>query len=435
LIGAGLNNYKKETFMENLQKLVPFFQQLLQEWYELTMHNQEYAICLAVSVWLLTAIFYSIRIGFLKRQVAQMAAARLATQTGLDEANGQLQTLQQQLTEATEKTLAAEQAAQAETERANGINARLNDSNQQLVGSLSNLVASFELNQPNLPSADSANLLTEYAAILARVVERFQNEQQAKTQLQLSFHAESAKLADKDILIDSLQSRLDNQTQQLAKLELANEEYQVALRQLELDKQNLNAALQQQRQAQPVQVVGTEKPTVQVVPPVIEPVVASPVSQVAAVDLSTPALNTTTVKPVEVSQPVVDVKPAPSMPAEPVAVSAPKTETKPAVAAKATKPKPAKAESGKLKGLFGRAMDKIAKMDQTLGFEANPKPTMADDDQESVPEVLEKPEQAIEAVASNVTQTVEDVVVEAKAELVKKEKKLSGMLGKLKFKK
>lgn len=420
--------------MEYLQKLVPFFQELLKQWYDLTLHNQEYAISLAVSVWLVTAIFYSIRIGFLKRHATQLAVGKHTLQTQLDETNSQLQTLQQQLAEAAQQVQAAEQATQAETERADGILQNLNNSNQQLASSLANLVTSFELNQPNLPVADSANLLTEYNAILGRVVERFQNEQQAKTQLQLSMHAETAKLAEKDVLIDSLQSRLDNQTQQLAKLELANEEYQTALRQLEIDKQNLNAALQQ-RQSESVRVVEVEKSVPQVTAPAspvvesprVEPVVA--VSVAPVVETAVPAVASPVAKAVEIPEPVVEVKPAPVVQTAPATA---KAETKPAIPAK---PKPEKADSGKLKGIFGRAMEKISKMDEKLGFESNPKPSLMDEAEDNVSEVLEKTEQAIETVAANVSKAVEEVVVETKAEPAKKDNKLSGMFGKLKFKK
>ena len=412
--------------MENLQKLVPFFQELLQQWYELTLHNQEYAICLAVSVWLLTAIFYSIRIGFLKRHASQLAVARNAVQASLDEANLQLQALQHQLAEAAEKTLAAEQAVQTETDRANGIMARLNESNQQLAGSLANLVASFELNQPNLPNADAGNLLAEYAAIVTRVVDRFQNEQQAKTQLQLSFHAESAKLAEKDLLIGSLQSRLDSQTQQLAKLELANEEYQVALRQLEIEKHNLTTAMQQQRPPEPVRTVEELKQPVYVAPQqVVEPFAAAVV--VPTVDVSVPEVIQPAAQVVEISAPIEKIPEPVAQPAPVIATKKP--EVKPVPAAK---PKPAKAEGGKLKGIFGRAMDKISKMDEKLGFEANPKPTIA----EELPEVdltIPAPvEQLVESIAPSIASTPIESVA---AETGKKENKISGMLGKLKFKK
>jgi hypothetical protein len=412
--------------MENLQKLVPFFQELLQQWYELTLHNQEYAICLAVSVWLLTAIFYSIRIGFLKRHASQLAVARNAVQASLDEANLQLQALQHQLTEAAEKTLAAEQAVQAETDRANGITARLNESNQQLAGSLANLVASFELNQPNLPNADAGNLLAEYAAIVTRVVDRFQNEQQAKTQLQLSFHAESAKLAEKDLLIGSLQSRLDSQTQQLAKLELANEEYQVALRQLEIEKQNLTTAMQQQRPPEPVRTVEELKQPVYVAPQqVVEPFAAAVV--VPAVDVSVPEVIQPAAQAVEISAPIEKISEPVAQPAPVIATK--KSEVKPVPAAK---PKPAKAEGGKLKGIFGRAMDKISKMDEKLGFEANPKPTIAEELPEADLATPAPVEQLVESIAPNIASAPIESVA---AETGKKENKVSGMLGKLKFKK
>ncbi|MCQ8102708.1 hypothetical protein NP590_01215, partial [Methylomonas sp. SURF-2] len=235
--------------METVQKLVPFFEELLQHWYQLTLHNREYAISLALSVWLLTAIFYSIRIGFLKRNIIQANQAKKQTQEGLEQANQQIEALRQQLAEAEEAKLAAEQTAQAESQRALGFESRLNGSKRLVADSLVNLVDCFELNLHNLPAADAENLLPEFEAVIARVAERFRGEQQAKTQLQLNLHAESAKLAEKDMLIASLENRLDTQTQQLVKLELAVEQYETAQKQLERDRQQQAIQLQQ-RQAE-----------------------------------------------------------------------------------------------------------------------------------------------------------------------------------------
>lgn len=332
--------------MENLQKLVPYFQALLQQWYELTLHNQEYAICLAVSVWLITAFFYSIRIGFLKRSSARILKAKNETQASLDEIKEQLQSLQQQYNEVNERMQQAVEKAEAESQR-------LQASNKQLADSLSRMVDGFELNQHNLPAAESGNLLTEYEAVVARVLERFQTEQQAKTQLQLSFHAETAKLAEKEMLVSSLQNRLDTQTQQLAKLELAIEHYEDAQRQLEADKQQL-AQDMQKRQDEVAQALALEKQNLAAI---------HSQAQVALVQN-----NPEPVKKPDISEKAVEI----SMP-EPEPVQA---EPKPqmpdlqAVVVDTKQPAETKAPldtGNKMKGLFGRALDKIAKMDEKMG--------------------------------------------------------------------
>lgn len=331
--------------MENLQKFAPLIQEQLQQWYDLTLHNQEYAAFLALSVWLLLAIFYSIRIGFLKRGHGKTIKAKQEIQASLEAAQAELQTLQQQLAETQAQTQAAEQKLEAESQRAVSLQQSLTASNQQLAGSLMTLVEAFELSHSNLPNAEAGNLLTEYQAIQARVVERFQNEQQAKTQLQLSFHAESAKLAEKEMLVSSLQHRLDTQTQQLAKLEMAIEQYEAAQLQLQADKEQM-ALEMSKRQAQAVKAAEPAPAKAEAFIPASAPVQPAAVApEPVAVKFEAPK--------------AAEIKPEQAAPAKP----------EPVVAAK-PQPAPAKAKAaggGKFKGLFGKAMDKISKMDEKFG--------------------------------------------------------------------
>ena len=388
--------------METLQKLVPYYQELLQNWYQLTLDNREYAICLAVSVWLLTAIFYSIRIGFLKRSNAKLLKDNTATQTSLDETKEQLQTLQQQYTEVNERMEQAVEKAETESQH-------LQASNKQLANSLATMVDCFELNQHNLPTAESENLLTEYEAVVARVLERFQTEQQAKTQLQLTFHAETAKLAEKEMLVSSLQNRLDTQTQQLAKLELAIEHYEDAQRQLEADKQQL-ANEMQKRQAEAAQLLELEKQNLiaahsqakavlaeQKSEPEPEPVVAESVQQ------------PDTFEEVEEQKPA-----APEVHPEPVQVVAKPQISEAPVAKAKPQPEKAKADAGKkMKGIFGRAMDKIAKMDEKMGSPAKEtvKPEQVMDQEDSTelsPAALETPDPVKPAVVADTKKLNQD---------------------------
>lgn len=331
--------------MEALQKLVPYYQELLQNWYQLTLDNREYAICLAVSVWLITAVFYSIRIGFLKRSNAKLLKDKTATQTSLDETKEELQTLQQQYTEANERMEQAVEKAETESQH-------LQASNNQLANSLATMVDCFELNQHNLPAAESENLLTEYEAVVARVLERFQTEQQAKTQLQLTFHAETAKLAEKEMLVSSLQNRLDTQTQQLAKLELAIEHYEDAQRQLEADKQQL-AKDMQTRQDEVAQALALEKQNLAAIHSQAQAVLVDNYAE----PVTNPDISK---KAVEINQPEpVKTEPKSPAPISPVSETSTKQPTE-------TKSQPD--DSGnKMKGLFGKAMDKIAKMDEKMG--------------------------------------------------------------------
>jgi myosin heavy subunit len=385
--------------METVQKLVPYFQELLQQWYELTLHNQEYAICLAVSVWLITAIFYSIRIGFLKRSNAKLLKDKTATQTSLDETKKELQTLQQQYTEANERMEQAVEKSAAESQR-------LQASNKQLANSLSSMVDCFELNQHNLPTAESENLLTEYEAVVARALERFQTEQQAKTQLQLSFHAETAKLAEKEMLVSSLQNRLDTQTQQLAKLELAIEHYEDAQRQLEADKQQL-AKDMQNRQDGVAQALALEKQNIAAIHSQAQAVLVDNYSET----VTNPDISEKAVEIIHPEPESVKTELQPPAPISPVS----ETSTKQPVENKS------QPDSGnKMKGLFGKAMDKIAKMDEKMGSSGK---VDAESDQSEVA--------AVQSVAEPVTKVESIEFAEAdKAKSSQRQglnEKLSGM--------
>ncbi|MDD2760408.1 MAG: hypothetical protein PHH11_08940 [Methylomonas sp.] len=398
--------------MENLQKLMPYFQDQLLQWYRLTLERPDYAVAVAFSVWLLMAVFYSIRIAFLKKDIAKLAKANADIQAGLDDAQKQNQTQQQQLTEVSEQLQNAVQLAEAEMQRANTAEQRLNASNQELAAGLANLVESFELTLHNLPSANSDNLIPEYQSVIGRVAERFKNEQQAKTQLQLSFHAESAKLAEKEMLITSLQHRLDSQTQQLAQMELAIEQYEAAQRQLQVDREQQLAEAMAKQQAETAKLAELKIKEQQA-----KQTQAAVVSIESAVEKTVPPVKPAEmpVKPVETA-PFIDSKPEP-IKARTVPVDKPAaTISTPVVATeKGTKA----AEDSKFKGLFGRAMEKFSKMDEKLG---SPRAVKVD----------HEPENAIEEVKAVEAEPIRVVQAEEKpAELKQEPKAAAGVAAKM----
>ncbi|MGY6274552.1 hypothetical protein [Methylomonas sp. MgM2] len=348
--------------MENLQRLMPYFQDQLSQWYQMTMERPDYAAAIAVSVWLLMAIFYSIRIGFLKKDIDKLTKLNTENQASLNSTQEQVQTLQQQLKEAATQTQSAVEKAEAESERASAIEQRLSAGNRELVASLAKLVECFELNVHNLPEANADNLLPEYQAIIGRVAERFQNEQKSKTELQLSFHAESAKLAEKEMLISSLQHRLDNQTQQLAHMELAIEQYESAQRQLEADREQQLTAAMAKQQAEAAKLAELKrqeqeakqaKPSASLLEQEVDPLSASvkPAEPVA-----TPAEN------------IPPGQPKPELGKPQAASEAKHFEGKAQPKAATAKPRE---EGRKFKGFFSKAMEKIAQMDEKLGTQTS----------------------------------------------------------------
>ncbi|MCL7419853.1 MAG: hypothetical protein M8364_02980 [Methylobacter sp.] len=205
-----------------MQANLPIIQDLLTQWYQLTLDNAVYAAALAASVWLLTALFYRIRIGLINRK--NRARAKEA-QDNIDAAQQQTQKLQEELTANTARMEESEIAANKATQRALDLERRITERNMQLTDSLQALTVSFNLDRQALAAGDDLDgesLWRQYSAALAQLTERLRTELQTKTDLQQACQAETAKLAEKETLLEALQARLNAQSQQLVQLEEHN---------------------------------------------------------------------------------------------------------------------------------------------------------------------------------------------------------------------
>jgi DNA repair exonuclease SbcCD ATPase subunit len=209
-----------------MQAYLPIIQDLLTQWYQFTLDNAVYAAALAASVWLLTALFYRIRIGLINRK--NRARAKEA-QDNIDAAQLQAQKLQEELTANTTRMEESEIAANKATQRALDLERRITERNVQLTDSLQALTVSFNLDRQALAAGDDPDgegLWRQYSAALAQLTERLRTELQTKADLQQACQAETAKLAEKETLLEALQSRLNAQSQQLAQLEEHNAQLQ-----------------------------------------------------------------------------------------------------------------------------------------------------------------------------------------------------------------
>jgi len=214
-----------------MQTYLPFIKAMLSEWYLLTLNNPLYAGALAASVWLLTALLYSIRIAAIKR--SKVAGEKAALKT-LNATQQQLQLSQEELAAAVEQAEKAQSAAQDETQRALALEQLIYQRNQQVAGTIQTLATSFDLGErPLLASEDvkAEPLWQQHDKVIMQLIERLRTEQQAKSELQQSCQAATAKLAEKESLLNALQSTLDNHTSQLSKLEQALEEQKSMLQQ------------------------------------------------------------------------------------------------------------------------------------------------------------------------------------------------------------
>ena len=224
-----------------------FFQNLLSDWYQFTLDNLDYAICLAVSVWLLTAIFYSIRIGFLNRRNRVNLAALSEAQKSLEAAQQQHKQLQEEIAANVLQLEQAKDANEQEAQRVAALQERISLLNKHLIEGIQTLAIHMEPGGQFIPATD--NLETEglwqhLSLSIKQLVERLRTEQQAKAELQQAYRAEAAKLAEKDQELGTLQARLDTQAQQFAQFELIIEEHKNQLKQQESAEQRLSETLQ-----------------------------------------------------------------------------------------------------------------------------------------------------------------------------------------------
>ncbi|MGZ8907836.1 MAG: hypothetical protein ACXW1U_19195, partial [Methylobacter sp.] len=135
-----------------MQTYLPLIEDLLFNWYLFTLSNPLYAAVLAITVWLLTAMFYSIRIAAIKRK---KAASEKVGAENLAAAQQQLQHAQEELAASTLQMEQAQSAAQDETQRALALEQLVYQRNQQIAGIIQSLATSFDLGErPLLATED-----------------------------------------------------------------------------------------------------------------------------------------------------------------------------------------------------------------------------------------------------------------------------------------
>ncbi len=235
-----------------MEQYLPFIKTLLSEWYLLTLNNPLYAAALAATVWLLTATLYSIRIASLKRG---NRANEKKVHENLNAAQQQLQHTQAELVATNEQLEKAQSTVQVKTQRALALEQLIYQRNQQIAGIIQTLATSFDLGErPILATEDAKaeSLWEQHGKVVLQLIERLRNALQAKTELQQTCQAETVKLAEKEALLDVLQTTLSNQ---LSRLEQAVEEQKIMLQQQSDAQQALSASLktyQQPTAPQPV---------------------------------------------------------------------------------------------------------------------------------------------------------------------------------------
>jgi hypothetical protein len=229
-----------------METYLPILKAILSDWIVLTLDNPFYASVLAFIVFLITAILYSIRIASLKAKNVSGEKARLEMEANLNAqltvAKQQQQAIQDELTANTEQMKRDQQLAQKEAERAARFEDLLSQRNKLVAGIIQTLATSFDLGERPVPlmgDIKAEGLWQQIDRVIGLLTNKLQSEQQAKTQMQQSYQAETVKLAEKEAQLVTLQTTLVAQTSQLTQLEQSLEEQTGLLKQQQDEAQHV----------------------------------------------------------------------------------------------------------------------------------------------------------------------------------------------------
>jgi len=191
-----------------METYLPIIKTILSDWLQLTLNNPYYAAALAIAVWLLVAILYSIRIASLNRKNNASEKARIEMQNNLNTAQQQMQLMQEELAVNTEQMELARQLAQKEAQRASGLEGQLSQRNQQVAGIIQSLHTSFDLGERPLPvmgDTKAEGLWQQHDRVINLLTTRLQNEQQAKSEWQQAYQVEKVIRAEKKTILETLE--------------------------------------------------------------------------------------------------------------------------------------------------------------------------------------------------------------------------------------
>ncbi|MCX7086400.1 MAG: hypothetical protein NTY69_12780 [Methylococcales bacterium] len=236
-----------------METYLPIVQQLSSEWLAWALVNQMNAGVLAAAVFFVTAVLYSFRVGFLKRQIRINDKANKNVQENLNAqlatAQQELQTIQAELVSNTEQMTQAQQVAQTETERAKNYEELVSLRNTQVSSLIQSLATRFDLGErpfPLMGDIKAEGLWQQHQRVTELLATRLQSEQQAKTQLDQAYQVETLQRRELESLRDTLQTTLMAQQAQLSNLEQALEEQKSILKiQQDRAEQALTEALAQ----------------------------------------------------------------------------------------------------------------------------------------------------------------------------------------------
>ena len=337
-----------------METYLPLMKSLLTNWVQSTINDPLYAAALAITVWLLTASLYSLIIASLKKKIIAAEKARLAMENQLNTAQQQTQQMQAELTANTEQMQHHQLRADNETQRAAGLEQQLTLRNKQVAAIIQALATSIDLGERPLPVTEdikAEGLWQQHDRVITLLTTRLRNEQQAKTDLQQAYQAETAKRIENEAAIATLQSGLAAQTVQISNLEQALEAQKAQQQQQQDLAQQTLAQTLEKHLAELARLTELEQQALALVNAkqqltYLEEKLTAKDALINRLENSKPAEAVKTPAPAavvsapEVQEPVIEI---PST-----------VEVIPPAAIEPLSEAPAKGQLGKLKGLFGK---------------------------------------------------------------------------------
>jgi peptidoglycan hydrolase CwlO-like protein len=339
-----------------MQEYLLYLQEVWSAWYPLTLQHPDYAATLAIATWLLTAMFYSLRVGFLKSKIKRGLNALAQSEQAKAAAEQQIGELQAQAQEHAVQLQQAQEVADAQTQISEQLQHRLDSLAQMLREQLQRL----NTWAPAENGDDSCEgVWQRMQQAVAQLHSDLQTKQQEHAALQTDHEQMQGQLGAKDQELQTLQGRLDSQSLQLSKLEVSL---------AELQDQNSNQSALQQRIAELEQQLTQSKQAAAAQPAAAKPaVVATAPSAIKAEAFDSSPMVVDVPKQPAAAAPFAVSAPSPAPVAAPAeaakAPAAPTPPSAPAVPAKSN------AKSG---GMFANMMRKLGSLDEKFGALSNP---------------------------------------------------------------
>ncbi|WP_347986833.1 hypothetical protein [Methylomonas sp. AM2-LC] len=202
------------------QDTLSFLKDLFFTYYQFTLDNPVYAICLALVVWLFTCILYSLSIYALNRKIRIHLKTIEETQNSLNAAQEQIKLLQQDVID-------IEMQVEHEKQQAEALRSQLHELGSQITENIVALAADSSLGQQGLTVREGLSpeqLWQRYNGAVNQICERLQTQVDTISHLEQDNQVGTEKIAEMEQQLQSALLSSDSLKQQVVKLELALQE-------------------------------------------------------------------------------------------------------------------------------------------------------------------------------------------------------------------